>query len=182
MNLMIFPFNTPNYSCDNKGQNHSPLNQRLAHPYWKWLWTTPGKLLIGIRVYNILWICLFIIMIIVVEYSMLGDVASTHVTTVPFRLSFTLSITTLDVSIEFSWVEVLEKVNMVELYSIGNVCTSAGPSAVILRRTNCLAIPVSSIREIFQSKSMPVTLQINCSWSPLHTEAILGGEIVTAPE
>lgn len=38
---------------------------------------------------------------------------SMHVTTVLLRLSFTLSIATLDVSTGFPWAEVLEKVNMV---------------------------------------------------------------------
>ena len=83
----------------------------------------------------------------------------------------------------FPWAEVLEKVNMVELYSTGNVCISAGPSAVITRRMNCLDIPVStSIWEKLHSRNITVALHISSSWCPLHTEAIPGGEIVTAPE
>ena len=41
-------------------------------------------------------------MIVVDEDSIVGDVTSTHITTVPLRLSFTLSMTTLDVSIGLS--------------------------------------------------------------------------------
>ena len=134
---------------------------------------------------HILWIGLLIIMIMMVEDSIVGDVTSMHFTTVPFRLSFTLSITTLDVSTGLPWIEVLENVNMVELYSTGNVCIWAGPSAVIPRCMNCLYILVStSIRKIFHSRNITValSLHISSSWCPLHTEAIPGGEIVTAPE
>jgi hypothetical protein len=43
-------------------------------------------------------------------------------------------------------------------------------------------VPFCGVKKKLHSKNDPVIVQVKCSWCPLHTEAIAGGDIITEPK
>jgi hypothetical protein len=108
-------------------------------------------------------------------------VTSVQFTTVPFRSSLTGLIDNVDVTGKAFSAELLEWRNVVEPIVCSNTCRWFGPE--FWRLCVCLIGPVSfsGIREKLHSRNLPVVLHVRIRVSPLHTDAILGGEITAPP-
>ena len=105
-------------------------------------------------------------------------------TSVPFRWLLTGLNSNLDTSGELFWEETLEKIRLVELINV-EYNWSLGLEDDIARAKLTGVAAFLGIRVTFHTSTakppVSVKVQINSSWSPLHTVAAPEGDMVTVP-
>lgn len=103
-------------------------------------------------------------------------VLSVQLTTVPFRWLLTGLISMTDSSGKLLWGETLEKVKWVLL-----ICKYV-VSLKVERIREYVSSPVLENRLMPHLRELPVTLQVNSSWSPVQVGAVSGGLMTAVAE
>ena len=101
---------------------------------------------------------------------------SVQFTSVPFRLSRTGLMISLDVSSKLLPAEIIENMNVIVFTSNSDV----GELEFRTREYLLAVVSPSGIRKKLHSRNRPAVVHVNSNWSPLHTgAAIPGGDIIT---